>query len=101
MAPEQARGGPLTTAVDVWGIGAVLFAALAGRRAFVVPDDDDSYPQLETRAPRLAGMPGIPTAIASLVDQCLEPSPGDRPSVAELGAGLATWLDGQVAGSAA
>jgi serine/threonine protein kinase len=101
MAPEQARGGTLTPAVDVWGIGAVLFAALAGRRPFDVPDDDDSYPQLETRAPRLVGMDGIPHPIASLVDRCLEPEPGDRPGVAELGAGFGAWLDEQAAGTAA
>jgi serine/threonine protein kinase len=94
MAPEQARGGPITTAADVWGIGAVLFAALAGRRPFDVPDDDDSYPQLEMRAPFLAAMPGIPPEVAALVDRCLEPEPSDRPAIAELGAGLATWLEG-------
>ena len=30
LSPEQARGGHLTAAADVWGLGAVLFAALVG-----------------------------------------------------------------------
>jgi eukaryotic-like serine/threonine-protein kinase len=34
MAPEQARRAELTPATDVWGIGAVLFEATAGRRPF-------------------------------------------------------------------
>jgi serine/threonine protein kinase len=101
MAPEQARGGVLTTAVDAWGIGAVLYAALAGRRPFDVLDDDDSYPQLEGRAPLLTGTHGVPSAIARLVDRCLEPEPGDRPSVADLGSGLVAWLDEQPGGSVA
>jgi serine/threonine protein kinase len=30
LSPEQARGGHLTASADVWGLGAVLFAALVG-----------------------------------------------------------------------
>jgi eukaryotic-like serine/threonine-protein kinase len=30
LSPEQARGGRMTSAADVWGLGAVLYAALSG-----------------------------------------------------------------------
>ena len=39
LAPEQARGGELGPAADVWGIGAVLFEAATGTPAFDDPDE--------------------------------------------------------------
>jgi serine/threonine protein kinase len=109
MAPEQVRGGELTTAVDVWGIGAVLHTALAGRRPFdhllgdeegTDPDDatDDTatvYPQVATRAPSLGRSRRVPRAIAELVDACLDPVPARRPSVEVLSSGLTAWLPAQ------
>jgi serine/threonine protein kinase len=41
MAPEQARGGELGPAADVWGIGTVLFEAATGEPAFDDPDSDE------------------------------------------------------------
>jgi serine/threonine protein kinase len=51
MAPEQARGGYLNAATDVWGIGAVLFEATTGEEPFNADDEDDepSYVQTERR----------------------------------------------------
>ncbi|ARF58526.1 serine/threonine-protein kinase [Streptomyces gilvosporeus] len=54
LAPEQARGGILTPAADVWGIGITLYEAATGDVPFDVDDDiaddiddgdtyDDSY----------------------------------------------------------
>jgi serine/threonine protein kinase len=103
MAPEQARGGPVTAAADVWGIGAVLFAALADQPPFGYADwtddvggaiDDPGYPQLARRAPLLAQVHHVPQELALLVDSCLEPEPTARPAVAELTAGFSAWLAG-------
>lgn len=102
MAPEQARGGAITTAADVWGIGAVLHAALSGRPPFGyatgtdhgdAETGDDAYPQLASRAPSLTQVRGVPRSMALLVDACLEPAAADRPSVDVVASGLSEWLD--------
>jgi hypothetical protein len=46
------------------------------------------YPQLERRAPSVAGIRRAPPEFTSLLDACLSPAPSDRPSVAELADGL-------------
>ena len=86
LAPEQARGGELTEATDVWGIGAALFAAATGRRPFAALDE--GYEQLARRAPSVRAHRRLPASFADLVDRCLEPDPARRPSVATLADGL-------------
>ena len=107
MAPEQVRGGALTTAADVWGLGAVLFAAFVGWPPFGYaggPDESDAcgddmgHPQVLGRAPSIARARRIPSELASLVDACLEPDPVDRPAVAELARGLGGWLERRAGG---
>src|SRR3954452_21639631 len=84
MAPEQARGGRLSAATDVWGIGAVLFEAASGARPFASHQNGARYPQLEHRAPGVASLRRLPKPFAAAIDACLEPEPRDRPAVREL-----------------
>jgi eukaryotic-like serine/threonine-protein kinase len=102
LSPEQARGGELGPAADVWGIGVVLFEAATGEPAFDdpdAPDDDDDlyygesgsesvdegdYPQLRATARRIDEHRPLPRELADLVAACLDPSPELRPSVDEL-----------------
>jgi serine/threonine protein kinase len=89
MAPEQAVGGELAPAADVWGIGAVLFTVASGHAPFVrLPRPHERYPQLRHRAPRLDG------DLGASVGACLEPHPADRPALAEL-AGVLSSLAGR------
>jgi serine/threonine protein kinase len=98
LSPEQAAGGTLDAAADVWGVGAVLFEALTGRAPFGEDEDDDPelgtdaepdvYPQLEARAPGIRTLRKVPQSLANAIDACLEPDPDRRPSIAELAAAL-------------
>ncbi|HSI80197.1 MAG TPA: serine/threonine-protein kinase [Solirubrobacterales bacterium] len=109
LSPEQARGGKLDAAADVWGLGAILFEAATGEPAFGdgdeeldeadalapetatwISDDgsDGPYPQLEERAPPVADLRPLPPALAELIDTCLDPDPQRRPSLESLLAGL-------------
>lgn len=83
MAPEQARGGFLGEATDVWGIGAALFEATTGKRPFRA-EAGQRYEQLERRADPVRSHRRVPTVFATAVDSCLEPVPVHRPTVAEL-----------------
>ena len=106
LAPEQARGDALGPAADVWGLGTVLYEAVAGEPAF---DEDDGswtddggpsgtwdsadqaaagYPQLDRAAAPCQG------PLAGAIDACLAPEPGDRPSLDELAAMLAPHAPG-------
>jgi eukaryotic-like serine/threonine-protein kinase len=97
LSPEQARGGDLGPAADVWGIGAVLFEAATCEPAFDDLDADDEdgetgseslaegdYPQLMASARRIDALRPVPRELADLVAACLDPAPKLRPSVDEL-----------------
>ncbi|MEU0970639.1 serine/threonine-protein kinase [Streptomyces sp. NPDC005917] len=83
LAPEQARGGTLTTAADVWGIGVTLFEVACGDWPF-----DCSGAALERRPPPVSSRRRLPRALAAAVDGCLRSKPSARPTVAELAAAL-------------
>jgi serine/threonine-protein kinase len=82
MAPEQCAPGErgrMGAASDVWGLGATLFRAAAGYRAF---DREPQWAQLND-APR-ALPSSVPPALASIIYACLAPEPDDRPTPAEI-----------------
>jgi serine/threonine protein kinase len=83
MAPEQARGGMLTEATDVWGVGAVLYEAAGGKRPFLT-QPRVKYPQVRERARPIAGTRRLPRELTAAIDACLEPQPRNRPSLAQL-----------------
>jgi serine/threonine protein kinase len=92
MAPEQcdpARFGELSTASDVFGIGATLFEALSRERPF--PPDGEPFPQLRHDPAPLPR--GVPAPLAELVFDALAPAPADRPTLTELADSLERLVD--------
>jgi serine/threonine protein kinase len=84
MAPEQcdpARFGEIGPRTDVWGLGATLFEAIAGRQAFPA-DDGARFVQLRAGAPSLPDK--VPPALAAAVRACLADDPAARPTAAAL-----------------
>jgi eukaryotic-like serine/threonine-protein kinase len=86
MAPEQASGGRVGAAADVWGIAVVLWEAVSGDTPF--GDESLEHPQLVHRAPPLGSVRRLPRALTDMVDACLQPSAAKRPTLAELRAAL-------------
>jgi serine/threonine protein kinase len=94
MAPEQClpgrRGRPGPES-DVWGLGATLFHAVAGYRAF--PEGDRRARDRELRYPQLVEAPAelpetAPHEVQKIIMAALEPDPVDRPLPHELAEAL-------------
>ena len=91
MAPEQClpnKEHKIGPAADVWGVGATLYQAAAGRRAWDRPKDRDDndvnarFPQLATPPPPLPKE--VPPLVAETILACLSYDPADRPTAHEV-----------------
>jgi serine/threonine protein kinase/tetratricopeptide (TPR) repeat protein len=80
LAPEQVRGEPVDARTDLFGIGAVLFEALTGIRAFGrVHLVETLYAVLHEGPPNaLVERADVPATLREIVTRLLQKSPGDR-----------------------
>ncbi|WP_428267203.1 protein kinase domain-containing protein [Haliangium sp.] len=83
MAPEQVQGSrEADSRADVFSLGCVLYECVTGTPAFVATDIGAIFHALLTSMPRRADQvsPGVPSALAALIERLLAKNPNERPS---------------------
>ena len=93
MSPEQVRAEPVDARSDVWAVGVLLYALLAGRSPFEGENlAAVTYAILEgTPRPLKDIFPRVPDGLQAIVDRCLAKAPKDRyPDARALAADLRT-----------
>ena len=84
MSPEQASGDPLDRRSDLYGVGAILFELLAGRRMWPGETDVDFLRQLAlAEPPSLVDVaPTAPAELCELQRRLVAKDPAARPATA-------------------
>ncbi|MEE1769276.1 PQQ-binding-like beta-propeller repeat protein [Streptomyces sp. JV185] len=81
MSPEQANGGDITPASDVFALGAVLVYAATGAPPFGSGRAEAVLSRVVHAPPALDG---VPTGLLGTLTACLDKDPARRPSIEEL-----------------
>ncbi len=85
ISPERLRGEEARPASDVWGVGILLWEALAGKHPFWGTPLQQMAAAIETGAPPLeAERPGLPKRLLVAIEHALAPDPARRPSASAL-----------------
>lgn len=100
MSPEQATGarGALSTQTDVYGVGTILYALLAGRAPFAGTTLIETLDRVRTCSPERPSQLNerVPRDLEIICLKCLEKEPARRyPSALALAEDLDRWLTGR------
>ncbi len=91
MAPEQARGEPLTPAADVYSLGAVLFSILTGKVPYRGTSAMEILRKVAAGEPPTAA--GAPRALNAIYFKAMARDPESRyTTAAELAEDVGRWL---------
>jgi hypothetical protein len=89
IAPERLQGLTATSAADVWGVGVLLWEALAGEHPFWGGDLVETSRLIQQGAPSLTTLrPDLPQHVLETVASALLVNPQRRPSAERLAAQL-------------
>jgi serine/threonine-protein kinase len=85
MSPEQVLGEAVDCRSDLFSLGVLLYELVTGTSPFAADGHDQTMRRIVLHQPRplAAEMPGVPQALAELVDQLLDKSPAGRPQSAQ------------------
>jgi serine/threonine protein kinase len=80
MSPEQVRGLRADHRSDIFSLGAVLYEMLSGRRAFQGATTADTMTAILSQDPPILPVieRHIPSAVAPIVNRCMEKNPAAR-----------------------
>ena len=81
MSPEQVSGKPADHRVDIFALGAIMYEALTGKRAFQRPTAPETMSAILNEDPPTASQlarVAIPPALQKVVHHCLEKNPAQR-----------------------
>lgn len=103
IAPEAVRESPVSPSSDMYGLGILLWEAIAGFRPFERADParadstrtrmEELMAARESEPPRLSDVvPDVPRSLCGLVTRLLERAPTDRPRAAQVIEELA-WIE--------
>jgi WD40 repeat protein len=101
MPPEQARGEEVDERADVYALGAMLYAVLAGRAPFGGTSEAALESVLDRAPDALASIAdGVPRDLAAIVDKAMQRDPALRYQNAErMAADLRRFRTGQLVGA--
>jgi tetratricopeptide (TPR) repeat protein len=92
MAPERLQGGRGDARADLFALGAILYEAMSGRRAFSGDNEAAVIYAVMNEEPTTPTVSAGLQPLAGLVARLLAKEPGQRPSNAELVAALLAEL---------
>jgi serine/threonine protein kinase len=80
MSPEQVRGKPADHRADIFALGAIIYEALTGKRAFHKPTTAETMSAiLNEDTPMVSQVvPTLPPRLEKVVHRCLDKNPAQR-----------------------